>query len=511
MPDIEKNYHKVLEQYLKEKFIKSFSDVLNEKTDYMIEIFFEEKNELIERLDKLFSSREDKDLNAVNKHINNTLESIRTYINFLNTFTVSENAKSFFENYPNNTLLPIFQTFNKDLNERMKEIIMTEINNNSKTIESLNYTTFTEKVDDIYNKLIFGSIFYIHNEIYQYCQNEQSYENKLNERKMIDTSDESEKAAETRMRLESKYVEESLELLVNKTRNTKNYINTLPALNNIEKRIKNFETTLNIDYKAVKDKIIQNKYNDEINVFLNRKLLNLTNILYNYYNEINSSFFILRKDLIDSIYNINDSLIFSVDITRFVLNREYQKISNGTERIKKIRKNYVEVLSDPFKHGHISENTMNNATGYINDISEYAEFELDLILEGNNFKIPRVKARINNRIIPKDLEVTISSGIGNCIERNYDFIIELNDVNYTMTIDYDIKSSYINITTYINIENYHYSIMQSDLKGEVANEEVRVFKYLRGLNCTNLKNNINYDDYFEESAVQFNDSIIIPK
>ena len=63
---IQKNYQIALEKYLKEKFINSFSEILNEKTELTIKIFYEEKAELIERLDDLFSSIEDKDLNEIN-------------------------------------------------------------------------------------------------------------------------------------------------------------------------------------------------------------------------------------------------------------------------------------------------------------------------------------------------------------------------------------------------------------------------------------------------------------
>jgi len=44
MPDIEKNYQIALEKYLKEKFLNSFSEIIDEKSEYAIEIFYEEKN-----------------------------------------------------------------------------------------------------------------------------------------------------------------------------------------------------------------------------------------------------------------------------------------------------------------------------------------------------------------------------------------------------------------------------------------------------------------------------------
>ena len=56
MDEIEIKYQVSLERYLKEKFLNSFSEALDKELNYMIDIFYEEKNKLIERLDNLFSS-----------------------------------------------------------------------------------------------------------------------------------------------------------------------------------------------------------------------------------------------------------------------------------------------------------------------------------------------------------------------------------------------------------------------------------------------------------------------
>ena len=87
--DIQKNYQIALEKYLKEKFLNAFSEILDEKSEHTINIFYEEKAEVIERLDDLFSSIEDKDLNEINHKINATYVSIRNYNSFLPTFHIS--------------------------------------------------------------------------------------------------------------------------------------------------------------------------------------------------------------------------------------------------------------------------------------------------------------------------------------------------------------------------------------------------------------------------------------
>lgn len=312
MPDLEKDYQISLEKYLKEKFMDAFTDVLDQKTDYMLKIFYEEKDKLKERLDDIFSSKEDRDLNEINKNINLTLESIQSYRNFLSSFKISESAKLFFINYSNNTLLPLFKKFNSDFNKKMSGIIMTTINSNSKQIEKLNPIPFIEKTNDIFDYLSENYINYINRSIIDYGKYDYIYKNNLNRtieknrnnfRRRLRTPDNNEKEIEEEMknRIESKYVEETLEILVNKTRNIKLYVDTLNSFITNEEILQGYKNNINIDKKNIKERITNNKYNEEIDIFLREKLENLTSILINYYDYINSNFCDLKNNLQFSI------------------------------------------------------------------------------------------------------------------------------------------------------------------------------------------------------------------
>ena len=46
-----------------------------------------------------------------------------------------------------------------------------------------------------------------------------------------------------------------------------------------------------------------------------------------------------------------------------------------------------------------------------------------------------------------------------------------------MTIEYDAKSNYINMTTYNNIEKYNYSMHYYEMLGEAVTEEISVLNY----------------------------------
>ena len=175
MPDIEKKYQNVLEKYLKEKFMNDFSEILEEKSNDMLEVFNEEKANLTLSLDILFSSKEDKDLNEVNKNINKTLESIHNYKKFSLTFEITQETKNFFINYGNNTLLPLFKKFDSDLNEKTKELIINSINQNSLEIEGVNPSLFINTRNFVYNNLYNNFINIINNGMNIYGDSEKIY------------------------------------------------------------------------------------------------------------------------------------------------------------------------------------------------------------------------------------------------------------------------------------------------------------------------------------------------
>jgi hypothetical protein len=496
MPDLEKNYQNALEKYLKEKFISAFSDVLDQKTNYTLGKFYEEKNELKESLDEIFSSKEDKDLNEINKNINYTLESIQSYRKFLSSFKISENAKLFFINYSNNTLLPIFKKFNSDFNKKMAELIITTINSNSQEIEKLTPNQFIEKTKDIYNDLYENYVNFITRAIIDYGTEDYIYKSNLNRtiEKNINIlgiyntdNKELEIAEETKNRIASKYVEETLEQLVNKTRNIKQYVDNLNAFVKHDEIIQGYKDNINISNKNIKDSITQNKYNAEIEQFLREKLGNLTNILINYYDYINSNFCDLKNDIKDWIKTIEDSLDNCTDITKDTLNDEYQKISDSTHRINEKVTNYIDRYNDrnnKLKYVQKSENMMVTAIVNIQKLTEYAEFKLDLTLEGVKFKVPKVKAKIIDKTIPKNVKLNIATGeYGYCHNKSYEYNIIFNDGNFTYNIEYDIKSSYINITTYTDIEKYNYTMKKVEINGIYNETTIDVWNYEYNIIC----------------------------
>ena len=257
--------------------------------------------------------------------------------------------------------------------------------------------------------------------------------------------------------------------------------------------ISGYQSRLNIDYKYIKDRITQNKYQDEIYYFLMDKLLNLSNRLYLYYKDINSNFYALKSDLEESITNIQSSLDSCYNYMAIIINNEYRNISKNYQRVNKKITNYIEEL-EALKYYHQAENMMNNGTAFISDLYEYAEFKSSLILfnfTSQKILIPKFKAEITGKTLPKNVLIYVTSGNGFCHEHGHYFNISFKDVNYTMTVEYYTYDRYINITTNTNISEYEYILRLSKIKGEVTTEQISMDNYVRIPKCQNVKRDID--------------------
>ena len=134
---------------------------------------------------------------------------------------------------------------------------------------------------------------------------------------------------------------------------------------------------------------------------------------------------------------------------------------------------------------------LTNVTAYLKDLTEYGEFKLEFTLEGDKFKVPKIKAKIVDKTIPKKVTINVLSEFGFCYYEGYQFDIDFNDASFTTTIEYDIKSSYINITSYKDIQKYEYTITQVVREGDMITEEIGVDNYIKIVKCVNVRKKDN--------------------
>ena len=420
MSDLDKKYQNVLEIYLKEKFTTSFADILEIETEKMLKVFYAEKNELIKRFDVLFSSKEDKALHEINIKINNSLESIQIYNNFIDTFEIKKSVIDFFYEYGNSTLVPLFLKFDQDLNSKTKQLIMNEINKKSSTIEKLSANTISNKLSSIDGYYLTKYYNFVGEELTKYGKVDISYESNLNYtrdkiyKRLIDNLDEDDSIEETKKRIESKDVEETLNILLNRAYNNYNGFSNLDIFIYFKNRINNYKNNVNIETKNIKEMININKYNDEITSFLLGKVNSLSTFLINYFNQIDNKFNNYKNLWMGDWSSISSIINTCTSVTRRILNNEYQKIFREIKPINYKYTNNIKNFNLQNEYEGKSDHMSNNASVNIFNVGEYAEFKLDLILEGYNFIRPKVKGRIVDKSKPEKVDIELYSKCGRC-------------------------------------------------------------------------------------------------
>ena len=523
MDDLDKEYQYALEKYLKEKFIKAFEDILEDKTEEMLKIFYKEKNKLIEKFNVQFSSEEDNDLKEINKKINQTLESMRTYNNYIDTFEITKSVISFFTKYGNSTLLPPFLKFDKDLNNKIKQSIINTINEKSAKIEKLTISTLTSKMSAIDSYYLNKYYNFVIDELNSYGKTDISYGSNFNYarnniyERLIGNQNEDDLVEEAKKRVESKDVEETLNILLNRINNNYKGISNLDIFIYFFTKINNYIGNLGIETKNIKEMIDKNKYNDEINSFLIGKVNTLYNFLNNYYNQTYNKFSQYKNYWMGDMSNLYSHLSTCIKVTSSVLNSEYQKIYKEIKPINTKYSKFIPKYDQIIKYESKSDHMTNYANANIFDINEYAEFKLDLLLEGTSFIRPKVKGRIVDKTKPRQVDLDIYSKCGKCCIEGHIYNITFNDTNYTTTVEYDTKTSSINITSYTNIEKYYFTEItyKKDQLEQTTNENFDTI-VVNITRCSGRGNNGNNMTIYmqnttEISAKHFNESMIITK
>ena len=464
MPEMGNNYKNMLQQYLKDKLILSYTKIMNDKTDEMA-LYIQNKKEILKsEIGDLFSLDSDQILNDVNQKINFTLEAIKTYNERFNTFDFPNNTIEFFNNYGNLYVQPLFKSFKTELNKATKDKIYQNIEKNSQNIENLNSEQFNSQINDYYS---FFNANYINNisaytNLYgsnfdSLLDKEMEKKNNNLRRRLEGSQTEEEIAEESKERILDQGIEENFQKILNYLNNVKINFQTSSAFNDLSKKISNNIRKINEKYKETKILIEENDFEEDVIIYLNTKLTNLTNISKEYYYTINKTYNEFKNYLNQSIEDIYNKANSCANITYKVFNQKFEKIVNKTNKSNKMSffniSNYKSE-NDFFQEN--SEHTSNSVNVSFTDMLERAEFKFDIYYKGENIKKLYILASIINRIKPNKALIDITSQSDNCSKAVHSLDIEFKEVNFTMDIYYDSESNKINISVFIFFEEYNY-------------------------------------------------------
>ena len=463
-PTISNDYKVMIEQYLKEKLFSSYTKIMNEKTNEIIQFVNEKKVLIKSKLSGFFSLDSDQVLIEVNQKINNTLAAINNYEDYFKSFEIPNSIFTFLNKYGNSIIKPKFNDLNTILRQEAKDKIITNLNENSKNIENLSSDQFIRQVNDDYT---FFNENYIQNFMHSinsygtnnystHLKNKMENKTEILRRRLDGSQTEEEISTEAIERVLDQGIETNFLYLLNSINNIKNNIKTLEEFNQIENKIKNYISLVNEKNKESRKLIEENEYEDEIKNDLIEKLTNLTIISKGYYNEINESYYQFKNYLKKIIEDLDNSINNCANITYNEFNKEFEKIVNNTNSFKVSHSKIIDKIDTIEPYTKRTEHKANTVTPTVTDLNELGEFKFDILYKNESIKKLIIMATIINRSRPNNAKVDINYIISNCARVTNNLDIDFKEANYTMDIYYDSELNKINLTMYTFFEKYYY-------------------------------------------------------
>ncbi len=211
---------------------------------------------------------------------------------------------------------------------------------------------------------------------------------------------------------------------------------------------------LNYAYKSSKN-LIQKNYEDETFLLMSEKLESLKNLTSDYYNQIKESFYQIKNYLNTSIQEIDNLLNLCANKTYSTFLEKYYEISEITQTKDKEQEEIESEHTESFES--LSDNFQYYIDIHMIYLEKKANFKFTFNFEEiNNFKMPKVYAHVINLSRPKKINMEIYSTFddGKNVQA---YEIEFNNVNYSMTLDFNTDSNDIISTVITDFDSYQYS------------------------------------------------------
>ena len=462
---IEEDYISVLNKYFKEQLITSYTNVMNFKTNDMIRTIKNQREMLESQLNDLFVIEPDNVLNDINIKMNNTLNLIEKYKNHFYKFKISNELVNFLNGYGESKIQPFYKSLLSLLDTETKDKIIINVEknsqdyekyynlrefiNNSNNIYLMFQTNYIEEIKEIINS-------YGINEYPDNLENEIMKRNERNRRLKERLLSEEEIELIYQEKIADKAIDDTFKNLLTSSNNTKNYINTFEKFDDFDKLITYYNNKIHLAYKSTKQKIIDNDYEEEILNALNNKLEFLNQMSLDYYKQINTSYYRVKNYLIESINEIYNELNECANITYSTFGEKYTSISKEVESFDKEES---EISKEEIDNSYVvgNQNQITTVNYKIYNMTKKTKFKYDLEFEDVEIKKPRVKININNQNKPRKIKFDLIKEQNECGRIVEALEVEVNNVNYTMNVDFNTQSTDIILTTITNFGAYQYS------------------------------------------------------
>ena len=457
---LENDYKTLLNEKFKTKFVDSFTKVMNERTQDMIDTVDSLKIDIKLLFDELFSLDVDAVLNQTNKKMNETLDSIKEYNNHIQSFQIPENLIKFINSYGANVIQPSYRGLESLINKETKNLTYNNLIEKYKNYKmNYNEKEFIEIRNNIYSSLKNDNIESINNAINE-THGIENYPDLL--KKEIDKIDRRNLRILEGKEIEpdnstEESAENSLYKILNISDNTKRYIDSYENFENFNEIINNYIIKLNISFKD-SNQSINDAFGDEdeVSEFMHQKLDELYNFSFGYYNKIKESYNTLKSYIEKSIDKINDNLIKCANITYETIDKEFKNITQKYKDFQ-IKENKKETDIEPISNISGSQNTQFTTEANIENLEKKYEFTFSLKTEGEGkIKTQKLFGGVINQIKPEKLSLEISEKLGNCSKDYQTIDVEFNNISYISNIIYDTQTNLVNLTTLSNFDAFKY-------------------------------------------------------
>ena len=460
IPEMDNEYNRLLNKYMKERLIDSYKKVLDEKSNEMIITVKEQREYIKVQFDDLFTLEPDIVLNDINIKLNNTKKAIKDYNEHLQSFQISQDILTYVENYGNNKIKPCYENFLNLLNEITKNEILENLEKNSKTYKnSYEKNEILPLLNNLSNDLKTKYIEIMNDTIHTYGIDD--YEDNLNKTikkyklRMLDTNENESLYSK---KVADKSIDETFFKLLKNSENLKNFIVNYEKFDEFDEIIRKNIDNLKSSYRSSKN-LINKNYEDETLLRFSDKLDSLYHLSSDYYNQINESFYQIKNYLYTSIQEIDNLLKLCANNTYSAFAERYYNISNITQT----KDNAQEEIETEYKiEGFKSDQQNGNyyTDVKISSLEKKAKFKFTFNFDFdplNNLKMPKVYAHVINLSRPKKVNIEIYSTFG-IDGKNVDaYEIEFNNVSYSIDLDFNTDSNNIISNVVTDFDSYKYS------------------------------------------------------
>ena len=519
---LSKYYIDLLNKECKSKFIDSYTKVMNDQTNEMIQAIEDSKLKMRLKIDDLFTIDTEKVLNQTNYIMNKTLDSIKEYEIYFKSFNFPDNLITFFDSYGDTIIRGAFDGLETLINKLTKNETLSHLEKNIKNFkDNLTLSKFIEDRNNIYATIRNNSIDKMKDAINSYGKEEYPKRlndeiNRLQNRRLngeiiIDIYEETKEDLNEDLKedLNDKSISQILNKLLLKSDNIINYIKTFESFKQFNEIIDKNIKKLNISYKETKQ-IIDNFYSqDDIYSILNEKLENLKGYALNYYNTMKDSYNSLKKYIDNSLYEIDEELNIYTNVTYKTFIQKYENISKNSAPFD-IEKNINKRKDKIVTYTKSSENFEYEAKAEIISINENARFKYNLIAEGEGrIKEAKVVASVINKIKPLKASIEFNENLlDSCIKKTQKIDIDFNKVSYKTNLFFDSKYNIMNIS-FDKDFIYEYKLQGYEIERNEDSEEQICDVFLGVYFC--LINNENCNEPIKTNETEVKTFIIQEK